>query len=145
MNQKLNIIETAKNHGKFNSFMKALEETGLSETLKEDGPFTVFAPSDSAFAKLSDTVLNNLAHPQNAEKLKALVKYHIVSGKLMSNEMEKRNDTATLNGQNIKIDNTNGVRVNNVSVQTADIEASNGVIHLLNNVLMPAKVSGATR
>ena len=145
MNKKLNVIETAETHGKFNTFTRALEFTGLSEMLKDEGPFTVFAPSDAAFDKLSDITLNNLSQPQNIEKLRALLKYHIVSGKLMTADMENQNDTQTLHGQNVKIDRSNGVRINNVSVHTGDIEASNGVIHLINNVLMPSKVTGSTR
>ena len=145
MDNKSNIVETAETHGKFNTFIKALKSTEFSNELGSEGPFTVFAPTDAAFAKLSETTLSNLFLPANVDKLKALLKFHVVSGKLMSADMEKRSDNATLNGQNIKIDSTNGVRVNNVTVQTADIEASNGVIHIINNVLMPAKVAGATR
>jgi uncharacterized surface protein with fasciclin (FAS1) repeats len=145
MDNKSNIVETAETHGKFTTFTKALKLTELSNELGKEGEFTIFAPTDAAFAKLAETTLSNLFLPQNVDKLKALLKYHIVSGKLMSTDMEKRSDNATLNGQNIKIDSTNGVRVNNVTVQTADIEASNGVIHIINNVLMPSKVAGATR
>jgi uncharacterized surface protein with fasciclin (FAS1) repeats len=145
MNNKSNIVETAQTHGKFTTFIKALKLTELSDELGKEGEFTVFAPTDAAFAKLSETTLSNLFLPRNVDKLKTLLKYHIVSGKLMSADMEKRSDNATLNGQNVKIDSSNGVRVNNVTVQTADIEAGNGVIHLINNVLMPSKVAGATR
>lgn len=145
MNKNLNVIEKAEKYGKFSTFTKALEYTGLSELLRDEGPYTVFAPSDAAFAKLSDITLNNLSQPQNVEKLRALLKYHIVSGKLMAADMGEQNDTETLHGQHIKIDSSNGVRINHVSVETADIEASNGVIHLINNVLMPSKISGATR
>jgi uncharacterized surface protein with fasciclin (FAS1) repeats len=145
MDKKPNIIETAETHGKFKTFTEALKAANLSEMLEGEDSFTVFAPSDAAFAKLSETILSNLFHPQNIEKLKAFLKYHIVSGKMMSDDVEKRGETATLNGQHIKMENSNGIRVNNVSVQTTDIEAGNGVIHLINNVLMPSKVSGATR
>lgn len=145
MDQKLDIIKTAESHGKFNTFTKALATTELSDVLKGEGPFTIFAPTDAAFEKLSETTLGNLLVPSNVEKLKILLGYHVISGKLMSADVGKRDDAATLNGQHVKIDNSNGLRVNNVSVQTADIEASNGVIHIINNVLMPAKVTGATR
>lgn len=145
MEKKLNVIETAESRGKFNTFSKAIVAAELSETLAGEGPFTIFAPSDEAFAKLSETTLSNLLQPQNVEKLKALLKYHVVSGKLMTSEMEKKQSTPTLHGQDVKIEAVNGVRVNNVSVHTADIEASNGVVHIINNVLMPSKVAGVRR
>lgn len=145
MDKKLNVLEQAAAHGKLNTFIKALAAAELSDTLKGAGPFTIFAPTDAAFAKLSEITLSNLFVPSSFEKLKALLKYHVALSKLMSADAGKKDDAATLNGQHLKIDGSNGLRVNNVSVQTADIEASNGVIHIINNVLMPAKVLSASR
>jgi uncharacterized surface protein with fasciclin (FAS1) repeats len=144
MDNKLNIIETAEKAGKFTTFTKALTATGLDETLKGDGPFTIFAPSDEAFNKLHENSLANLMRPENMGKLKATLMYHVLPGKLMAGEMEKKSTAIeTMHGQTLKVETSNGVRVNNVTVQNPDIEASNGVIHVINNVLMPSKSASA--
>lgn len=141
INKKLNLLETAEKHGKFTTFLRAVEICELTETLNGEGPFTIFAPNDAAFEKLSEISLSNLFQPSNIERLRSLLKFHIINGKMMKADMGKIESTETLLGQSIKIEGTHGLRVNNVSAQATDLEAANGVIHVINNVLQPNKVA----
>jgi transforming growth factor-beta-induced protein len=138
MSEKLSIVETAVKAGIFHTLVKAVTAAGLVGTLKGAGPFTVFAPNDEAFAKVPADTLNELLKPENKEKLAAVLTYHVVSGKVLAADAAKLTTAATVNGQELKINAANGVRVNDASVITADIEASNGVIHVIDTVLMPA-------
>ena len=129
------IVDTAVEAGTFNTLVAAVQAAGLVETLKGDGPYTVFAPTDDAFAALPEgTVESLLADP---EALAAILTYHVVSGKVMSGDLSDGMTAATVNGADITIMTEGGVMVNNANVVAADIEASNGVIHVIDAVILP--------
>ncbi len=113
------------------------------ETLSGAGPFTVFAPSDDAFAKIPAETLTDLLKPENKEKLAGILTYHVVAGKVMAADVTKLKSAKTVNGQEVKIDATKGVKINDATVTTADIETSNGVIHVIDAVLMPSTAAKA--
>lgn len=116
----------------------ALKAAGLVDTLKGPGPFTVFAPTDEAFAKLPAGTVDNLLKPENHDKLVAILTYHVVSGKVMANDVMKMNEAKTVNGKELKIMTMDGkVMVDNATVVKADIVCSNGVIHVIDTVLLP--------
>ncbi len=133
------IVDTAVGAGQFKTLAAALGAAGLVQTLKGAGPFTVFAPTDAAFAKLPAGTVEDLLKPENKAKLTAVLTYHVVSGKVMSAALAgKVTDAATVQGQTVKIDaSKGGVMVNNAKVVTADVQASNGVIHVIDTVLLP--------
>jgi uncharacterized surface protein with fasciclin (FAS1) repeats len=132
------IVDTAMAAGQFNTLAKALQAAGLVDTLKGKGPFTVFAPTDEAFAKLPAGALDNLLKPENKEKLKAVLLYHVVSGKVPAAKVMKMKSAKTVNGQEVTIMANDGkVMVNDATVVKADVMASNGVIHVIDTVLMP--------
>lgn len=128
------IVETAVSAGNFKTLVSALKAAELVNTLKGKGPYTVFAPTDEAFAKIPKADLDALL--ANKEKLTAVLTYHVVSGKVMAKDV-KAGDIATLNGKTIKITTDGGVVVNTSKVTATDIKASNGVIHVIDTVLMP--------
>lgn len=128
------IVETAVSAGNFKTLVSALKAADLVNTLKGKGPYTVFAPTDEAFAKIPKADLDALL--ANKEKLTAVLTYHVVSGKVMAKDI-KAGDIATLNGKTIKITTDGGVVVNTSKVTATDIKASNGVIHVIDTVLMP--------
>ncbi|MEJ7710423.1 MAG: fasciclin domain-containing protein [Pyrinomonadaceae bacterium] len=123
LNQK-DIIQTAIDAGKFNTLAKALTAAGLVETLQGKGPFTVFAPTDDAFAKLPTETLTDLLKPENKQKLTDILTYHVVSGRVTATDVSKITEADTVNGQQIKINTTSGVKINDATVTTADVEAS---------------------
>ena len=132
------IVDTAVAAGSFNTLVTAVKAAGLVDTLKGKGPFTVFAPTDEAFAKLPAGTVENLLKPGNKKKLVAILTYHVVPGKVMSKDLVgKKTMAKTVEGGKVSIDATNGVMVDNAKVVKADIEASNGVIHVIDVVLMP--------
>jgi uncharacterized surface protein with fasciclin (FAS1) repeats len=132
------IVDTAVTAGNFNTLAAALKAADLVDTLKGPGPFTVFAPTDAAFAKLPAGTLENLLKPENKTKLQAILTYHVVPGKVMSKDVMKMKSAKTVNGASIAIKTMNGaVMVNNARVTSADIAASNGVIHVIDMVLLP--------
>jgi len=133
------IVETAVAAGQFKTLAAALEAAGLIEALKGNGPFTVFAPTDEAFAKLPAGTVETLLKPENKEKLKAVLLYHVVPGNVTADQVMKLNGQSvkTLQGSSIKVKTTHGVRVDNAQVTQTDIKASNGVIHVIDTVLMP--------
>ena len=132
------IVDTAIATDQFNTLATALEAAGLVETLKGEGPFTVFAPTDEAFKKIDQATLKNLLNPENKDKLIAVLTYHVVSGKVMSSDITGDIESATLNGKNIAIKLMNGkVMINEATVIGADVEATNGVIHIIDTVLLP--------
>jgi uncharacterized surface protein with fasciclin (FAS1) repeats len=132
------IVETAVAAGSFKTLVTALKAAGLVDTLKGPGPFTVFAPNDAAFAKLPAGTLDNLLKPENKEQLVAILTYHVVHGKVMSKDIAgKKTMAKSVEGSEIAVDATNGVKVDNAKVVKADIEASNGVIHVIDAVIMP--------
>jgi len=136
---KADIVDTAVAAGSFNTLVAAVKAAGLVGVLKGDGPFTVFAPTDAAFAKLPAGTVENLLKPENKGQLTAILTYHVVPGKVMSKDLlGKKLDAATVQGSNVSIDATGaGVRVDNATVISADIGTSNGVIHVIDTVIMP--------
>jgi uncharacterized surface protein with fasciclin (FAS1) repeats len=137
-NGSQDIVDTAVGAGQFNTLAKALQAAGLVDTLKGTGPFTVFAPTDEAFAKLPAGALDDLLKPENKEKLKAVLLYHVVAGKVDAKKVMKMKSAKTVNGQEVTIMAHDGkVMVNDATVVKADVMASNGVIHVIDTVLMP--------
>ncbi|WP_422366048.1 fasciclin domain-containing protein [Pelagibius sp.] len=133
------IVDTAVSAGQFNTLVAAVEAAGLVETLKGDGPFTVFAPTDEAFAKLPAGTVENLLKPENKDQLVAILTYHVVSGKVMSGDIAgKMTEAMTVQGSELTIDAMkDGVTVEEAQVIQADIETSNGVIHVIDTVVLP--------
>ncbi len=135
---KKDIVDTAVAAGDFTTLAAALEAAGLVETLKGEGPFTVFAPTDAAFEKLPAGAVENLLKPENKDQLIAVLTYHVLPGKVMSADIAgKTLEPVTVQGSTISIDATDGVTVDNATVTKADIKASNGVIHVIDTVVMP--------
>ncbi len=132
---KNDIIEAARSAGSFKTLLTAIEAAGLTDTLRGDGPFTVFAPTDDAFAKLPKDALAALL--KDKEKLTAVLTYHVVSGKVMAKDVVKLKEAKTVQGQSVKIDASSGVKVNQSAVIATDVPATNGVIHVIDTVLMP--------
>ena len=132
------IVEVAVSAGDFTTLAAALEAAGLVGTLQGDGPYTVFAPTDAAFAKLPAGTVETLLEPENKDQLVAILTYHVVAGKVMSGDIAgKKLEAATVQGTNVSIDATSGVMVDNANVVTADVNASNGVIHVIDTVIIP--------
>jgi uncharacterized surface protein with fasciclin (FAS1) repeats len=135
---KKDIVDTAVSAGQFNTLVAAVKAAGLVETLKGKGPFTVFAPTDAAFKKLPAGTVESLLKPENKSKLAKILTYHVVSGKVMSKDIAgKKLQAATVQGQKVSIDATNGVKVDGANVVKADIATSNGVIHVIDTVILP--------
>jgi len=138
-----NIVETAAQNGSFTTLLAAVEAAGMVDALKSDGPLTVFAPTDEAFSKLPDGTVAELLKPENASKLQAVLKYHVVAGTVMSSEAAQLDSAPTLLGQMVSITpNGEGLYIDNAAVVAADIEASNGVIHVIDSVLLPRDIMG---
>ena len=135
---KKDIVDTAAAAGSFNTLVAAVEAAGLVDTLKGEGPFTVFAPTDEAFAALPAGTVENLLKPENKDQLVAILTYHVVSGKVMASDIAgKQTTAATVAGQDLNINAMEGVMINDASVVSADIDTSNGVIHVIDKVLLP--------
>ena len=132
------IVDTAVSAGQFNTLVTAVQAAGLVETLKSDGPFTVFAPTDAAFAKLPAGTAESLLKPENKDQLISVLTYHVVSGKIMSADIAGKNNVMvqTVQGGKVSVNATNGVMINAAKVVSADIETSNGVIHVIDTVLL---------
>ncbi|WP_404424949.1 fasciclin domain-containing protein [Thalassospira australica] len=132
------IVDTAVSAGSFKTLVTAVQAAGLVDTLKGEGPFTVFAPTDEAFAKLPAGTVEDLLKPENKEKLVAVLTYHVVPGKVMAADIAgKEMEVASVQGDTIDVNATNGVMVDGATVTKADIEADNGVIHVIDTVIMP--------
>ena len=132
------IVDTAVAAGQFTTLVAAVQAAGLVDTLKSEGPFTVFAPTDAAFAALPAGTVENLLKPENKDQLIAVLTYHVVPGKVMSTDIAGKSlQVATVQGSNISVNAMNGVMVDNAHVVTADIETSNGVIHVIDAVVLP--------
>ena len=131
------IVDTATEAGDFTSLLAAAEAAGLVETLKGDGPFTVFAPTDEAFAALPEGTVDTLLLPENKDQLTSILTYHVGPGKVMSGDLSDGMTAETVQGTEVTIGTEGGVTVNDANVVTADIEASNGVIHVIDGVIMP--------
>ncbi len=132
------IVDIAAANPDFSTLVMAVQAAGLVETLKGDGPYTVFAPTNAAFAALPAGTVENLLLPENKDKLVAVLTYHVVPGAVTSDQLAgKRLNVATVQGKTVHIDGRNGVKVNKSNVIKADIVASNGVIHVIDRVLLP--------
>jgi len=132
------IVDIAASNDQFSTLVAAATAAGLVETLQGDGPFTVFAPTNEAFAALPAGTVENLLRPENKDQLVKVLTYHVVPGAVTSDQLAgKRMDVATVQGQTVRVNGTHGVRVNNARVTQADIIASNGVIHRIDRVLLP--------
>jgi uncharacterized surface protein with fasciclin (FAS1) repeats len=136
--QSMNIVQTAIGAGSFKTLVAAVQAAGLVETLSGKGPFTVFAPTDEAFAKLPKGTVEDLLKPENKAKLTAILTYHVVAGKVMSTDVVKLKSAKTVQGQDLTVMVTDGmVMIDKAQVVKADIVASNGVIHVIDKVLLP--------
>jgi len=133
------IVETAVSAGSFTTLAAALEAAGLVDTLQGKGPFTVFAPTDEAFAKLPEGTVESLLKPENKDRLVQILTYHVASGRLPANEVAARSGVATVEGQRLSVDTRHGVRIGNAKVVSADVSASNGIIHVIDTVLLPSE------
>ena len=131
------IVDTAVSAGTFETLVAAVTAADLAETLKSEGPFTVFAPTDEAFAALPEGTVETLLKPENKDQLVAVLTYHVVPGKVMSTDLSDDMAAKTVQGSEIMIDLDDGVKINEASVVTADIETSNGVIHVIDAVILP--------
>ena len=134
----LDIVDTAVSAGQFNTLVAAVEAADLVTTLKGDGPFTVFAPTDEAFAALPEGTVENLLKPENKEQLVSVLTYHVVAGKIMSSDIAGTTAMVeSVQGSELDVNATNGVTVDGATVVTADIETDNGVIHVIDRVVLP--------
>lgn len=137
-NGHMDIVDTAVANDDFNTLVAAVQAADLVETLKSEGPFTVFAPTDAAFAKLPEGTVEMLLLPENKDKLIAVLTYHVIPGAVMSGDIAGQNlEVVTVQGSTIAVNATDGVMVNDANVIAADIETSNGVIHVIDTVLLP--------
>ena len=130
------MVDTAVSAGSFTTLVAAVQAANLVDTLKGAGPFTVFAPTDEAFAKLPEGTVEALLN--DIPKLTKILTYHVVSGKVMAADVVKLTSAKTVEGSEVKIDASNGVKINDSNVTTADVAADNGVIHIIDSVLLPA-------
>ncbi|WP_300065862.1 fasciclin domain-containing protein [uncultured Ruegeria sp.] len=136
--QAADIVDTAVSAGSFNTLVAAVQAAGLVDTLKGSGPFTVFAPTDEAFAALPEGTVETLLLPENKDQLVEILTYHVVPAKVMSGDIAgKRAKVLTVQGDRLSVNARNGVKVNGAEVVQADIEASNGVIHVIDAVIIP--------
>lgn len=132
------IVDTAVEAGQFNTLAAALQAADLVDTLKSDGPFTVFAPTDEAFAELPEGTVESLLKPENREQLVAVLTYHVVPGKVYAADVVKLSEATTVNGAELSIEVKGGsVHIDNANVIKTDIAASNGVIHVIDSVMLP--------
>ena len=131
------IVDTAVGAGSFGTLVAAVQAAGLVETLKGEGPFTVFAPTDEAFSALPEGTVEELLKPENKEKLAGILTYHVVPGAVMSTDLSNEMMVTTVQGSNVKIMTEGGVTVDGANVVTPDIKASNGVIHVIDAVILP--------
>ena len=135
---KKDLVDTAAGAGTFNTLVAAVDAAGLVDTLKGEGPFTVFAPTDEAFAALPEGTVEDLLKPENKDQLIAILTYHVVPGKVMAADVAGAETTASsVQGGELMINGTDGVTINGATVTQADIEASNGVIHVIDQVILP--------
>ena len=143
MEKQFDIVDAALSAGNLSMLASALGAAGLLEALKNEGPFTVFAPTDNAFAKIPSQTLSDLLEPENKEKLTAILTYHIVPGRVTAHEVANLNSATRLQGQLVNISKQDGVKINNAKLIVPDVEALNGVIHLIDTVLMPRTAAKA--
>ena len=136
---KKDIVDTAAGAGTFETLVAAVKAADLVDTLKGDGPFTVFAPTDEAFAALPEGTVADLLKPENKDKLVGILTYHVVPGKVMSGDIAgKTLDVKTVQGEKVAVNASDAVKINDATVTTADIETTNGVIHVIDKVILPS-------
>lgn len=134
------IVSTAANAGQFKTLTSAINAAGLAGTLKGPGPFTVFAPTDEAFRKLPAGTVENLLKPENKDQLVAILTYHVVPGKVMASDVVKLKEATTANGKTLAVKTSGGgVMINDAKVTATDIAATNGVIHVIDSVVLPPR------
>ena len=134
----MDIVDTAVGAGSFTTLVAAVQAAGLVDTLKSEGPFTVFAPTDEAFAALPEGTVESLLLPENKDQLISILTYHVVPGKVMSGDIAgKQMEVTTVQGSMANVDATDGVKIDGANVVSPDIEASNGVIHVIDAVILP--------
>ena len=138
MKELLDIVETALATRKFSTLAASLSATDLIDTLKGAGPFTVFAPTDEAFSRLPPQTVTELLQPENKARLKAILAYHVVARRVTTSQVIELKSVRTVHGQALRIDTENGVRINDANVIKADVEAANGIIHVIDSVLLPS-------
>lgn len=131
------LVATAIGAGSFKTLVAAVQAAGLVETLQGPGPFTVFAPTDEAFARLPEGTVETLLKPENREQLAAVLTYHVVPGHVLAADVVKLTEAPTVQGQSVAIDATDGVKVDNANVVQTDIVCDNGVIHVIDAVILP--------
>ncbi len=134
---KQDIVDVAAGNGSFNTLVAAVKAAGLVDTLKGEGPFTVFAPTDDAFAKLPEGTVESLLKPENKDKLVAILTYHVVSGKVMAADVVDLTSATTVQGSDVSVKASDKVMINDATVVMADVKAKNGVIHVIDTVLIP--------
>lgn len=139
--QDKNIVELAVGSESLSTLVAAVKAAGLVETLSGEGSFTVFAPTNEAFAALPEGTLESLLKPENKDKLVAILTYHVVGSKVMSTDLTNGMEAVTVQGEKIKVDLTSGVKINNATVTTADVKASNGVVHIIDTVILPPSMN----
>jgi uncharacterized surface protein with fasciclin (FAS1) repeats len=133
------IVEVAASAGSFNTLVAAVKAAGLVETLQGDGPFTVFAPTDDAFAKLPAGTIEDLLKPENRDRLQAILTYHVVPGRVMAEDVAGLQSATTVQGQDLKVSISDGTpMINDAKIIQTDILASNGVIHVIDTVVLPS-------
>ncbi len=134
------IVDTVQSHGSYTKYLAALKAAGIAEILKGTGPFTVFAPSDEAFKKLPVGAFDGLLKPENKDELVRILKYHAIAGRVTSNTLAgKKFNRKSMEGAELLLDGTAGMTVNKVKVTGSELEASNGIIHAIDTVLIPPK------
>ena len=135
--QEKDIVDTAAGSGDFSTLVAAVEAAGLVDTLKGDGPFTIFAPTDAAFAALPEGTVESLLQPENRDQLIAILTYHVVPGKVMSSDLSDGMEAKTVQGSDLTVHLGDGVKINEATVTQPDIQTSNGVIHVVDTVILP--------
>ena len=139
--QDKNIVELAAGTESLSTLVTAVKAAGLVETLSGDGPFTVFAPTNEAFEALPAGTLESLLKPENKAKLVAVLTYHVVSGKVKSTDLKDGMEAATVQGEKIEADLSYGVKINDAKVTAADVMATNGVVHIIDKVILPPSMN----
>jgi uncharacterized surface protein with fasciclin (FAS1) repeats len=136
MKEKYDVVETANQAGNYRVFLQALEAAGLKETLRETGPYTIFAPVDDAFLRVPKARLEYLFRTENRESLQLLLRKHIIPGNLLSSDLKRRDGIRSMKGEELRIESRMGLWINEAQVIIPDLKASNGVIHGIDTVLM---------
>lgn len=137
MSDKLNLIETIAKHDKFSTFTRLMASSGTNGIFDKGGDFTVFVPTNDAFAKVPERKINELLNETNQTQLKAMLSYHILSGKVMAGSLGAKQERRAFSGEDLTFSDTNGLKVNGASIQARNIEATNGVVHAVDTVLAP--------